>query len=250
MTHDLLDVAEAPAAHVQPRPKHVVVTDRYVVTSLGPVLGVVQRIRLAPDEVASAVEEVRQIGRERGWSQIAWWVGERSTPPDLAERLGFASEDTLAAMALTSPPAGEPVAELRRVENADDFRRAQEIDLIGMGCPEEELAARLEQSRAAWEWMRETFLLWLAYIDGEPVGMARAARADTALLLVGVATLPHARGRGVYTSLVHARWREAVARGTPALVVQAGEMSRPILERLGFEHLGEIRQLVDRVHSR
>jgi hypothetical protein len=30
---------------------------------------------------------------------------------------------------------------------------------------------------------------------------------------------------------------EAVARGTPALVVQAGSMSRPILERCGFERV-------------
>ena len=63
------------------------------------------------------------------------------------------------------------------------------------------------------------------------------------MLLLGGASLPRVRGRGVYFSLVHARWRDAVARGTPRLVVQAGPMSRPILERLGFEQVLQYRRL-------
>jgi hypothetical protein len=39
----------------------------------------------------------------------------------------------------------------------------------------------------------------------------------------------------------------AVERGTPVLVVQAGKMSRPILERLGFETVATIRVMVDRL---
>jgi hypothetical protein len=54
-----------------------------------------------------------------------------------------------------------------------------------------------------------------------------------------------ARGCGVYRALVRARWDEAVARGTPALVVQAGQMSRPILERLGFETICEVHAFLD-----
>jgi hypothetical protein len=53
------------------------------------------------------------------------------------------------------------------------------------------------------------------------------------------------RGRGIYRALVRARWDEAERRGTPALVVQAGKMSRPILERLGFETVCEVHTLVD-----
>ncbi len=35
-------------------------------------------------------------------------------------------------------------------------------------------------------------------------------------------------------------------RGTPALVVGAGKMSRPILDRIGFETVAEQHLLVDR----
>jgi hypothetical protein len=55
----------------------------------------------------------------------------------------------------------------------------------------------------------------------------------------------HARGRGAYRALLRARWDDAVALGTPVLITQGGSMSRPILERLGFERVGEVHMLVD-----
>ncbi len=64
---------------------------------------------------------------------------------------------------------------------------------------------------------------------------------------MGGAVLPDARGHGVYRALVRARWEHAVARGTPLLVVQAGHMSRPVLERLGFERHGELHLYIDRL---
>jgi GNAT superfamily N-acetyltransferase len=65
--------------------------------------------------------------------------------------------------------------------------------------------------------------------------------------LAGAGVLPAARGRGVYHALVAARWREGIARGTPALTVQAGDMSRPILEQLGFVAVAETSVLCDRI---
>jgi hypothetical protein len=52
--------------------------------------------------------------------------------------------------------------------------------------------------------------------------------------------LAGARGRGVYRALVAKRWDLAVERGAPALTVQAGRMSEPVLSRLGFRKLGEL----------
>jgi hypothetical protein len=45
--------------------------------------------------------------------------------------------------------------------------------------------------------------------------------------------------------LVRARWDAAQARGVALLVVHAGKMSLPILERLGFKRIGSVRVLVD-----
>ena len=60
---------------------------------------------------------------------------------------------------------------------------------------------------------------------------------------MGGSTAEWARGRGAYRAIVRARWDEAVRRGTPALAVGAGAMSRPILERLGFVQVLEFRRL-------
>jgi hypothetical protein len=86
----------------------------------------------------------------------------------------------------------------------------------------------------------------VAYADGEPVARASAAFGERGATLFGGSTLPEARGRGAYRALIAARWQDAVARGTPVLVTQAGPMSRPILGRLGFREVCEIRILVDR----
>jgi hypothetical protein len=87
----------------------------------------------------------------------------------------------------------------------------------------------------------------VAYVDGAPVGFGRAVFVQQAAMLVGGSVLPAARGRGAYAALVHARWREAVERGVPRIAVGAGPMSAPILEHLGFEPIGRIRLLRDRL---
>jgi hypothetical protein len=45
--------------------------------------------------------------------------------------------------------------------------------------------------------------------------------------------------------MVRARWLDARELGWLPLVVQAGPMSAPILERVGFRTVGEIRLLDD-----
>jgi hypothetical protein len=155
----------------------------------------------------------------------------------------------MTTLAISSPPAGEASVRVRRVESLDDYLSALEIDWEAFDVAAEERQERRLAARAAWPLIvadgRSS--VFLAYLDGSPVGFGRAVYAPWAGLLLGGATLPEARGRGVYTSLVHARWREGVARGIPRLVVSAGPMSAPILARLGFERLGGVRLLRDRL---
>jgi predicted GNAT superfamily acetyltransferase len=67
------------------------------------------------------------------------------------------------------------------------------------------------------------------------------------VFIIGGSVLAGARGRGAYRALVRARWDDAVARGTPALVTEAMPgTSYPILKRLGFVDVGVLRRLEDR----
>ena len=99
----------------------------------------------------------------------------------------------------------------------------------------------------AAEQVGDTPRVYLAFIDGTAVGAARALFEDglPAVMLISGGVLAEARGRGAYRALVRARWEDAVEAGTPALIVHAGAMSRPILERLGFHVAAEQEVLLD-----
>jgi hypothetical protein len=91
---------------------------------------------------------------------------------------------------------------------------------------------------------------YAAWLDREIVSAGTCAPTPHGLLLYGGATVSRARGRGAYRALLRARWDEAMARGTPALITQGGSMSRPILERLGFEPVGHVHMLLDEFGKR
>lgn len=84
------------------------------------------------------------------------------------------------------------------------------------------------------------FTFHLAYdADGRPIGSGRldtpAGKPFCGLYAGGVD--PGARGQGVYRALVEARMQSAAAQGFRYAIVEAGPMSLPILQRLGFETL-------------
>lgn len=209
------------------------------------------------DDVQGALEEVRTAARERGVAEVEWWLGPDVEPPDLSERLrrlGLRTADGpdhqpwTTAMVILDETPGVRGVEARPVATIEELREATEVAGVAFGSPEE----RRERARAdldeQWE-LREgkytrTFGAWL---DGELVGSGRSAYVDRCSLLVSGGVVPQARGRGVYRALVRARWDDAAARGATALLVYAGAMSRPVLERVGFQPLFDIEILLDEV---
>jgi hypothetical protein len=224
---------------------------------LGPMLQMtmVQQIRLEPDQVEPALKRVRTFARERKRPRVTWWIGDSSRPDDLVDRLlGLGleqasmpiNEPVYGALALVHPPAGSSEGVVARgIESYEEFLISADISAEAFGQTEEQRQSFLDAAPMLYELGRQGISgTYLAFVAGEPVACATAVFADAAVMLVGGATLPKARGRGCYRALVDARWQDGV-RGTPALVVQAGAMSRPILERLGFQLVTELRVLVD-----
>lgn len=241
MDPTLFEIAEAPGAHVVPAHPGVVRREGYSFLALGPGVGAVQRIRLSAAELDGTRSAVRALAAERQVERVGWWVTELTTPRDLGPRLGLELDETLAALALTHEPAAPGGYTVREVTTLEDYTEAQNIDATVSGWP---LAT---PERMAEMWAGTQFLIWLALDGDRPVGMARCAIAGHALMMIGGAVLPEARGRGVYRSLVAARWRTAVERGVPALVTTANSQSAPILRSVGFEELGSVEIWVDRL---
>ena len=224
-------------------------TGRYTLCmSSGKKWNTVQRQRFPLEEVDAVIAEVRATLRERGRTQTQWEVGS-SAPPGLVDALlerGIErdKEPYAVALVLTSEPP--PIAEgltARRVETFEEYAAANAVQWEAFESSAEDIAeARELLPRRYRETVNVMHAVWL---DGEIVCAGTSAPTEHGFLLYGGATAKRARGRGAYRALNRARWDDAVACGTPALITQGGSMSRPILERLGFERVGEVHMLMD-----
>jgi Acetyltransferase (GNAT) family len=238
LSPELREFARSPGAYLDATGADVVETDRYFAAIIGGGKYVnVFRPRFAREDAADVLAEVRGLAP----SAVGSW---QTDSRELAEALLSAGarrpapplEWEFTALATATAPPGVAGFDIRRIASYEDYLIGLEIALSAEQYTDEVRAARRAEAEATWERRKDgPSLEWLASIEGEAVAHARAFPGSRGLLLDGGATAPHARGRGAYRALIAARWQEAVARGTPALVVQAGDMSRPILERCGFE---------------
>ncbi len=80
--------------------------------------------------------------------------------------------------------------------------------------------------------------IYVAYIKEEPasIGWTYFPSGHFATLFAG-STLAEYRKMGLYTGILSERLKEIQQRGYHYAVVEAGEMSRPIVEKHGFQHL-------------
>jgi GNAT superfamily N-acetyltransferase len=212
--------------------------------------GMILPERVDSVELATFVQEVRERLRREDRQRAVWFVPEAAHPADLAARLlelGLKPADQppfeprAAAMAITQPPAeGPPNVDVYQVRTLEDLQAAWRVSANAFDVDAQLAAAFEARAEALWpfEERSDDRATFVATIDGEVVGAAGESFGKTAGYLGGSGTHQDHRGRGVYRSLVRARWDAAVAHGTPALTVTAGAMSRPILEGLGFTIVG------------
>ena len=182
------------------------------------------------------IPAVRAEAADRGAERVEWWLGWSSPPraPDELLAAGLEPDEVpwLLGMTCTAEPprANHVTVRPAALEEVAELERA----VWGPGA-EPPTATSAAVHHVA------------ALLNDEVVGVARALDMADAVALMGAVVLPEARRQGVYRALVHARWRHAAERGTPTLVVQAGAMSAPVLDGLGFVRHGELRLFVDRL---
>jgi hypothetical protein len=210
---------------------------------------VAQRFRFDREELDEVIAEVHDLLRERGRDRCSWEVGSGARPPGLPELLlarGMTWEDDPLQIGMVLDHEPEPVPDgvsVRVADTRDAYAASERIARTAFGMEDElsdqQLTALFERSDLA------VSRRYLASVDGVDVATGNALFTEHGVVLNAGSTLPEWRGRGAYRALVRARWDAAVAAGTPILVTQAGAMSRPILERLGFVAVCEVRALLD-----
>jgi GNAT superfamily N-acetyltransferase len=220
---------------------------------------VVEPIGVSADAVEGAVESARRVARERGKPVLAWWLAPEQQHLEASfDTAGLVHEDTPGfeavenAMVLLKAPQARtgPGVDVKQTATYDEFAAAARVAMEVFDYPEPMRAHVIADLPTRWEEYgapSNPGRQFIASIDGRVVGTAFAALGAAGVNLFGGSVLEEARGRGVYQALIAARWETAVARGTPALTVQAGRMSKPIVEKLGFVAVGEAHLYVDTI---
>jgi ribosomal protein S18 acetylase RimI-like enzyme len=140
----------------------------------------------------------------------------RATPSDAVDALtslGALVVGDCTAMVLDHEPpqmAGVEVHQVTTPEQLLIYRRIGVTAEVGGDLSTAQKTELHTTNDAAWQDYTSYAgrrLNFLAYLDSEPVTAAGLLLTDHGLaVLSGAATLPSARGRGLYRALVHARW--------------------------------------------
>ncbi|HEY0603310.1 MAG TPA: GNAT family N-acetyltransferase [Herpetosiphonaceae bacterium] len=196
---------------------------------------------LEPEAVESTVSEQIAYFEELGQG-FEWKVYSHDPPPDLKDRLGargfeVGEDEAILVLDLEAAPAVlvEPVtADIRRITDPEQIpsiitvqNEVWQMDFSWLG---QRLTTNLRE--------RPDFLsIYAAYADDQPVAAAwiNFPPKNQFASLWGGSTLAGYRRRGLYTALLAVRVQEALQRGVRFLTVDASQMSRPILQKLGFQ---------------
>lgn len=177
-------------------------------------------------------------------NSFEWTVFEHDAPSDLLERLksaGFEVEpaETVMVMDVEATPLQLPSIagiDVRKITDAMQLSHITEVQNLVWNEDhtwlQEMLAKELSEDTSR-------ISIYGAYSGQRPVSNAwiRFEGARSFASLNGGSTLPEFRGRGIYKALVDIRAIEAKRRNVRYLTVDASSMSRPILERIGFQRI-------------
>jgi hypothetical protein len=216
-----------------------------------PMLRTVARLRAVDSHAVDAV-----VADARAWFGrqetigFTWWLGPSTTPIDVGDAIRSASGRAFTTITATAmvldhePPLARPGVEIRDATDYDDFAAALLIVSQAEDLPASDREALRARLPSIWATARSEFSVrktFLALVNGHPTSAGTLAiTASGHGLLAGGATVRSARGQGCYAALVAHRWQVATALSLDALIVQASEMSRPILETLGFQATAEL----------
>jgi len=204
--------------------------------------GVVIYSQLDEKNAEKTIDETVQFFRKQGlWFE--WKLFSQDPPADLgalleARGLMPGQKEALLALDLSNPPTF-PFHERLKILQAtgpEELAWINELTLANEGRDAEDL---VDELTAELKETPEKLSVYFAMDNGMPVavGWVRFHPGKNFAELWGGQTLKGYRNKGIYKALVSLRAMEARSRGASFLTVDAGPMSRPILEGIGFQLL-------------
>ena len=192
------------------------------------------------------IEESIQYFRAKNINIFTWWMDPHLTRSDWEPALskhGFHFSDDTPGMAIDLQTLDESKGkvdglEIRAVDDEESLRTWVKVFTPGYGLP------------AAWEdaifdlWLKLGMDLplrnYLGFLNGEPVSTSCLFIGGDVAGIYSVATLPHARGKGIGAALTMRPLLDVRKMGHRIGVLQSSDMGYNIYKRLGFRHMCQI----------
>jgi GNAT superfamily N-acetyltransferase len=185
-----------------------------------------ERLLASLDELSVAYE----TAGVRAWTV---WVPEedRETAAGLAEagHLDDAEPRDM-GMPLTDLRIPDPDPELTIAER-EDYGEMARLNEIAYGHPRGDF-------RAVAEAPMPDLRIYFAELEGEAVAALAVWKHDTDAVVIWVATVPEARGRGISGRLLARALVDARDQGLETSTLQATKLGYPVYEKLGYREFG------------
>ena len=207
--------------------------------------------RWTAEEAEARIDEILDE-HQRKAAGFVWWVMPFDIPADMGERLErrglmLAGQNVRMARVgladLSDIPENEDVVvEQLDGSNDEDLETMLQILATCFHIPAEEIDAMrpgyVERVRNPER--RQKQMVFIARVEGLAVGMATLGLRGGCAFLDGAATLPERRGQHVYSTLLKHRLTMARVRGYHLAAIDAGPMSKRVVEKYGFKEYGTI----------
>ncbi|MEO8639524.1 MAG: GNAT family N-acetyltransferase [Chloroflexota bacterium] len=123
-----------------------------------------------------------------------------------------------------------PKLDIRRVTDAAGIDAHRQTATAGFGAD----SAVAQETVCANLLDRPECVVYVGYVDGDPVVSGMGWRAGRTIGVYSIATIPSARRRGYGAAMTARVVADGALAGCDVAALQASEMGRPIYERLGF----------------
>jgi GNAT superfamily N-acetyltransferase len=215
---------------------------------ISPMFNGVVRIGIPPDQIDQAIDETCDYFTARERPLAFWWVGASSQPADLGARLvarglvEFEIDAPSMAVDLHALPTSVTAPSDFTIEIVHDRSTAEAwagtFNTI-YGTPQ--FAGQAwSDAFARYNFDTAPFRLYLGHWRGKPVATNMLILGAGAASVLGVGTLPEARGHGIGSAITLQPYLDAREQGYHTGVLFATEMGIPVYERLGFRKVGTI----------
>jgi hypothetical protein len=190
------------------------------------------------DEVIHAqIEYFESLGQN-----FEWKLYDYDRPADLKDRLqahGFAIEEEEAILVLDMEQAPaffwQPVT--HQIQRITDPAQLTDVQTVQQQVWNEDFTWLIAYLAETLSRHPDQMSVYVAYVNDRPASAAWTyfPQHSQFASLWGGSTISDFRKQGLYSALLAVRAQEARARGVKYLTVDASPMSRPILEKFGFQ---------------